>query len=292
METPNNLPESADAVQAELKPSFLGEALTLYVTEKKNAKVTKSTKNPMEGHQEIIRFVDWYGRDRKISALSPSQIEDYAKEFSQRGAEAQKKLAPVKDFLAFLNKKSWTEVSLATHLRVSRSRRTTSRLSNAALNAPTGPTLSKEGYDRLVSELDNFKEERIRVVEDIKRAMADKDFRENAPLDAAKERQGFVEAKIRELESALTGAQILSSDALANPGRRASVGSNITIKDTDSGKKINYTLVDKREADVSLGKISTVSPVGQALLDRTVGEEIEITVPKGTLRYLIEKVGR
>ena len=69
------------------------------------------------------------------------------------------------------------------------------------------------------------------------------------------------------------------------------VGSNITIKDVGSGKIINYTLVDKREADVKSGKISTVSPVGQALLDKTVGDTVEITVPKGTVSFLIEKIG-
>ena len=58
----------------------------------------------------------------------------------------------------------------------------------------------------------------------------------------------------------------------------------------DSGKTVAYTLVDVREADVSEGKISTVSPVGQALLDRMVGEEVTINVPKGTLRYLVQRI--
>ena len=121
--------------------------------------------------------------------------------------------------------------------------------------------------------------------------MAGKDFRENAPLDAAKERQGFVAAKIRELESEVSNAQILSGEAQANAGKRVVVGSNITIKDVSSGKRITYILVDKREADVASGKISTVSPVGQALLDRSVGDTVDITVPKGTLSYTIEKIG-
>ena len=287
MTTPNNpLSETTAAPDAGI-PDHLTDALSQFVLEKKNSKGAK--KSSMDGHQEIIRFIEWYGRDRKISDLAPSLVEDYAKEFAQRGADAPKKLLPLKEFLAFMHKRQWTAQNLATHLRAIRSRRAAgSRQSGAALNAANGPRLSEEGYNRLVSELEGFREERVRVVEDIKRAMADKDFRENAPLDAAKERQGFVEAKIRELESELTNAQILSGE-ISNI--RSVVGSSITIKDVASGKRINYILVDKREADVASGKISTVSPVGQALLDRVVGEHVEITVPKGTMRYLVEKIG-
>ena len=287
MTTPNNPSSETTAAPDAGIPEHLTAALSQFVLEKKNSKGAK--KSSMDGHQEIIRFIEWYGRDRKISDLAPSLVEDYAKEFAQRGADAQKKLLPLKEFLAFMHKRQWTAQNLATHLRAIRSRRAAgSRQSGAALNAANGPRLSEEGYNRLVSELEGFREERVRVVEDIKRAMADKDFRENAPLDAAKERQGFVEAKIRELESELTNAQILSGE-ISNI--RSVVGSSITIKDVASGKRINYILVDKREADVASGKISTVSPVGQALLDRVVGEHVEITVPKGTMRYLVEKIG-
>lgn len=289
MTTPKDpSPETAAVPEAGI-PDNLTDALSQFVLEKKNS---RSAKVSMDGHQEIIRFIEWYGRDRKMGDLAPSLVEDYAKEFAQRGADAQKKLLPLKAFLLFMHKREWTELNLSTHLRAIRSRKTAgSRQAGGALNAANGPRLSEEGYNRLVAELEGFREERVRVVEDIKRAMADKDYRENAPLDAAKERQGFVEAKIRELESELTNAQILSGEAGENGGMRAVVGSSITIKDIASGKRINYILVDKREADIAAGKISTVSPVGQALLDRAVGEQVEITVPKGTMRYLVEKIG-
>ena len=289
MTTPKDpSPETAAVPEAGI-PDNLTDALSQFVLEKKNS---RSAKVSMDGHQEIIRFIEWYGRDRKMGDLAPSLVEDYAKEFAQRGADAQKKLLPLKAFLLFMHKREWTELNLSTHLRAIRSRKMAgSRQAGGTLNAANGPRLSEEGYNRLVAELEGFREERVRVVEDIKRAMADKDYRENAPLDAAKERQGFVEAKIRELESELTNAQILSGEAGENGGMRAVVGSSITIKDIASGKRINYILVDKREADIAAGKISTVSPVGQALLDRAVGEQVEITVPKGTMRYLVEKIG-
>ncbi len=292
MVTPNNIAAESVATPADTlekaAPSNLHEALGLFVADKKSG---KNAKKPMDGHQEIIRFIDWYGRDRKVNDLSPSLVEGYAREFSLRGAEAQKRLTPVKEFLVFLRKMEWIEINLAVHLRASRARRTLSGRQTAAANGRSGPRLSEEGYNRLIAELDKYKVEKVKADSEVKEAMAGKDFRENAPLDAAKERQGFVAAKIRELETEVASAQILSGEAQANAGKRVVVGSSITIKDVSSGKRINYTLVDKREADASSGKISTVSPVGQALLDRTVGDTVNITVPKGALSYLIEKIG-
>jgi transcription elongation factor GreA len=152
--------------------------------------------------------------------------------------------------------------------------------------------MSQEGFQRLSVQLDGLKEERVSVVEDIKRAMADKDFRENAPLDAAKEQQGIVESRIRELEAGLAAAQILTNEPGERVRQKAKVGCTVSLKDSASGVRLVYTLVDAREADVASGKISTVSPVGLALLERAVGDEVTINVPRGTLRYTIQKIER
>ena len=198
-------------------------------------------------------------------------------------------MSPVKVFLAYWKDQGWISNGLASHLRVPRTRRTASTgTTRTTIRGNTGGShLSQEGYDRLITQLDDLKDQRALVLEDIKRAMADKDFRENAPLDAAKDQQGIVELRIRELEASINNAQILPEGATSKVAR-SSVGAKMTLKDTNSGKTIAYTLVDVREANVSEGKISTVSPVGQALLDRMVGEEVTINVPKGTLRYLVQ----
>lgn len=262
------------------------EALSQYVAEKKNGK--KNT----TGHEEIGRFIAWIGRERTISGLTPSEVADYAQYVGLGGPEAGVRLGPVKEFLAFLKTQGWIETSLATHLRIPRTRKTTTGNNKGTLQAtPSESTqLSQEGYDRLLSQLDALKIDRVTVVEDIKVAMEDKDFRENSPLDAAKERQGLIESKIRELEEALSRVEIITQKGRRAQQAKVSVGCKVTLKDSNSGKKILYTLVDVREANVTLGKISTASPVGQALLDRRVGEEVSIHVPKGTLKYQIEKI--
>lgn len=262
------------------------EALQQFVVHRKNAK------RATEGHQEINRFILWIGRDRKLDELSPSEVSDYAQHISLGGPESAQRIGPVKTFLSFLKDQGLIETGLAAHLRVPRTRRTAARKAgegSADLSARKR-YVSQDGYDKMLSEREDLKREQVSVVEEIRIAMADKDFRENAPLDAAKEKQGIIEARLRELNVSISESHILSD----NPDQqhyRVTVGNNVTLKDMNSGKKVLYTLVDMREADVAAGKISTASPVGQALMDRAVGEEVSINVPRGTLRYLIEKVG-
>jgi len=264
----------------------ISEALTRFVAAKKSAKTAQ------QSHQELGRFVAWVGRERKVSELSPIEVAEYAQQIGLGGSESVHRLSPVKVFLAYWKDQGWIVNGLASHLRVPRTRRTTAAKTSSRTNgrtAVTGSQLSQEGYDRLVTQLDDLKDQRALVLEDIKRAMADKDFRENAPLDAAKDQQGIVELRIRELEASINNAQILPEGASSKVAR-SSVGAKVTLKDTNSGKTLAYTLVDVREADVTQGKISTTSPVGQALLDRMVGEEVTINVPKGTLRYLVQRI--
>lgn len=263
------------------QPSF-AEALSQFVAVKKNGK------KGMEGHQEIGRFIAWFGRERRVNELTPAQVAEYAQHMGLGGSDSTQKLSPVKGFLGFLKDEGWVETGLAAHLRVPRSRRTTS--GNASASAAAATQLSKEGFERLQEQVKSLKGERVNVLEDIKRAMADKDFRENAPLDAAKERQAIIEGRIRELEASLASAEILSMKPRKNQ-MKVAMGTKVTLKDLGSGRKILYTLVDMREADVGSGKISTQSPVGQALLERSVGEEVVVTVPKGTVRYKVEKIG-
>ena len=260
----------------------LSEALTSFVSTKKGrAKVA-------EGHQELSRFVAWCGRERQVGDLSPSEVADYAQYMGQRGTESIQKLSPVKAFLGYLKDEGWVQTGLASHLRVPRTRRAGTRRNSRSV-ASEGTQLSQEGYDRLVDQLEGLKGERVAVIEDIRTAMADKDFRENAPLEAAKEHQGIIEARIRELEASLANTQILGPDSKI-VRQRTALGTSVTLKDVSSGKELVYKLVDVREADAGSGKISTQSPVGQALLDRAVGDKVTVNVPRGTVQYVVQKI--
>ena len=265
----------------------ISEALTQFVAAKKSAKSVQ------QGHQELGRFVAWCGRERRVAELSPSEVADYAQKIGLGGADSAQRLQPVKAFLTYWKDQGWIQNGLATHLRVPRTRRNTLAKSSSrdgqSYRSVNSSQLSQEGYDRLVTQLEDLKGERVGVVEEIKLAMADKDFRENAPLDAAKDHQGIIESRIRVLETSIANAQI-RSDTGSAAVTRSTVGAPVTLKDVGSGRVVSYTLVDIREADAATGKISTQSPVGHALLDRTVGEEVTINVPRGTLQYLVQKI--
>ncbi len=255
----------------------------------------KTKKDAREGSQELRKFLRWSG-DREVGRFTPHDMEQYAKEVGQSGADtAQQRLQPVKAFVEYWKTQGWTDKKLATHLRPPRSKaRGTSRASarpTAPRPADDEPTyLSQDGFDRIVQQLEELKGDRVTVTQEIRRAMADKDFRENAPLDAAKERQGRIETQIRQLESTIANAQILASTANGVEITRSAVGTRITVKDKDSGDVLDYTLVDAREADAGQRRISIQSPVGQALLDLALGDEVAVPTPKGTLTYVVENL--
>ena len=180
-------------------------------------------------HQETLAVTGGFGKDRDINEILPSEIANYAQHIGRTATDPAKRLSTVKLFLTYLKKQELIEGSLATHLRIPRTRASASK--RAAAAQEEGTVLSQEGFDMLTSELDALKNERVSVVEDIKRAMEDGDFRENSPLDAAKERQGFVESKIKELESSLRGATIMSASKGSSKDRRVSIGSKVTVRD-------------------------------------------------------------
>ncbi len=259
----------------------LGEAFNRYNATRKEGVL-------QEGQQDLIRFVQWCGRERAVHEITPTEIAAYSEWSGAGGADSQKRLDQVRDFLAYLKKQGWANTNLATHLRVTKAKRASKQISSGRL--PKRSRLSQEGYDLLQTRLEMLRNESTAVVEDIRRARADKDFRENAPLDAAKERQGFIEASIRDLEAVLSRA-VVAEGAMAQSGDYfIAVGHQVTLREVEGNRQVVYTLVDSREADPASGKISSDSPVGRALLDKAKGEEVQISVPKGTLRYIIEQV--
>ena len=108
-------------------------------------------------------------------------------------------------------------------------------------------------------------------------------------MDAAREQQQLVERRIRQLENDLARVEIV--DAANADTEKVSIGSRVTLHDMDTQQQRAFTLVDVREADVSAGKISTVSPIGQALMGRSVGEELTVSTPRGAVQYRIEGIG-
>ncbi len=148
--------------------------------------------------------------------------------------------------------------------------------------------ISVEGYKRLEKELDALKKERPAVIQAIKEAREEGDLRENAGYDAARERQGMLEARIRYIESRLGTARVIDLATLDSD--KAIFGSTVEIEDTNTGETKTYTLLGPDESDPSKGSISILSPVGQALLGKEEGDEVVVDAPRGKIHYEIVSI--
>jgi transcription elongation factor GreA len=149
--------------------------------------------------------------------------------------------------------------------------------------------MTKEGYEKLKAELDHIvKVERAKNIKDIEEARAHGDLSENAEYHAAKERQGHLDAKKRELEHKLANAQIIDVSKLSN--EKVVFGATVTLADTDSGDIKKYMLVGQEEADLKKGKISVQSPVGKALIGHKVGDVVTIKTPAKTVEYEVQEI--
>jgi transcription elongation factor GreA len=149
--------------------------------------------------------------------------------------------------------------------------------------------MTKEGYEKLKKELEHLmKVERPKNIKDIEEARGHGDLSENAEYHAAKERQGHIDAKKRELEHKLASAQIIDVSRLSN--EKVVFGTTVTLADTDSGDVRTYTLVGQDEADIKKGKISVQSPVGKALIGHKVGDVVSIRTPTKVVEYEIQEI--
>ena len=236
--------------------------------------------------QSINHFARWFGKDRIICELMPPEVANYAERLSISDAEYTKKLDIVKIFLAYAKKEGLTKLNLSTHLK---SKKCKVKSSNGIKkDAPPKMVLTSEGYEKVKNELEELKKQRPQAIEEVSKAAADKDFRENAPLDAAKERLSHLEGKVIELQEILKNAEII--DGNTKNSNRADLGDCIFLMDLGNEEKLEYTLVSTREYDPAKGKISGSSPLGKAILGRRAGDNIEVIVPSGKLRYKIEKI--
>jgi transcription elongation factor GreA len=144
-----------------------------------------------------------------------------------------------------------------------------------------------EGYEKLQNDVRQLKLERPSIIDAIEEARAHGDLSENAEYHAAKERQGQVEAMIADIDDRLSRAMVIDPKTLS--GNKVIFGATVHLVD-ENDNKIKYQIVGETEADAKVGRISYASPLGRALIGRSVGEEIEFSAPSGDKYYEIRKI--
>lgn len=144
--------------------------------------------------------------------------------------------------------------------------------------------MTREGFQRLQEELKRLvRVDRPAVVQAIAEARGHGDLSENAEYEAAKDRQGFIEGRIKELNDKIARAQVIDPSDLDS--EKVVFGATVTLVDVDSGSEVTYQIVGEDEADIKAGKISVTSPVGKALIGHRLDDEIRIKVPSGIKVY-------
>ena len=245
---------------------------------------------PGEGEmsqQEVYKFVRWYGWERPLAGLTAPEVANYAERLSS-DTDYIKKLELIRAFLVYAKKEGWSKSNLAAHLKTRKGKTRLQPL--AKRGSPGAITLTQQGYAELEAELAALKDKRPQAIDEMRRAAADKDFRENAPLEAAREQRGQLEGRIRRLEKALKSASIIGEKQGVT--LKVSIGDSVILRDLAGGEELRYMIVNSTEVNPTKGKISNASPIGKAIIGRGQGEVVEVKAPVGKLRYQIKQIGR
>lgn len=150
--------------------------------------------------------------------------------------------------------------------------------------------ITLQGAEKLRAELKRLKtEDRPRVIQAIAEARAHGDLKENAEYHAAKEQQGFIEARIKDIEGKLSHAQVIDVTTLGEAGKVV-FGATVQLIDEASGDEITYRIVGEDEADIKTGLISVTSPIARALIGKDEGDQVTVAAPGGDKHYEILEV--
>ena len=231
---------------------------------------------------QIDAFIDAFGVERAIAELTTSDVSSYARRFADDNIEDVAQLEPLRAFLNYAARLAFTSENLVPALHLGTP---VERVYDDT--GGEGYQMTVEGLAALEAEVEQLKAQRPRIADELRTAMADKDFRENAPLDAARDAQAHLEARIRDIEARLRHAVII--DRSQKHGR-ANVGSTIKLLNVSSAKEQVFHLVSPNEVDPAKGKISVESPVGHAVMNRGAGEEVFVNAPSGRLHFKLLEV--
>ncbi|MCL4533864.1 MAG: transcription elongation factor GreA [Bacteroidetes bacterium] len=245
----------------------------------------------------LNNYARWFSVQRQLRSITPPELERYQEQLAAEArTDLSERLEALKAFLLEAKRQKWTDTNLAVEIKIKKS-----KASSKTAKAPRAPRrvvnldtsngdairMTREGRDKLAEELEHLETAvRSEIAHDLKTAAADKDFRENAPYDVAKQHQGEVEARIRELKRILETGEVV--DVVHS--HIIDLGSKVTLLDLIEKESIIYTLVGPGEIDPRNGRISIQSPVGRALSGKMVGDEVDIEVPAGVLRLRVERV--
>jgi len=265
-------------VSVEASPP-LGRAITNYI-----ASVPLSEREATA--RELNRFGRWLGSETPLAQISPADVARYQEQFPESSVDINRRLEPVKLFLTSLKSQKLTSVNLGAQIRLRRASTTRRSVENGRPE-PEVVRVTEEGHARLTAELQHLEGViRPQVTDDLRRAAADKDFRENAPYDAAKQKLSEVQSRINEIRRTLGAASIYTTSSIET----VDLGMIVTLHSIEDDEEVVFTIVGPGEVSARDGKISLQSPIGKALADRRTEEIVAVQTPAGEHTYRIVRI--
>lgn len=260
----------------------LGEAVAKYLA---SAKKTDETQR-----QELNNFIRWFGTGKVVTPgnFRENDVADYSENLAPTDTDYRERVEVVKGFLSYARKEGWLSENLAARVKIKKTRNVQGKTRQ---REEKKIPMTREGFEGMQKELEELKAKRLKVIDDIRKAAADKDLKENAPYHAARDQKSHLDGRIMEIEETLKVADII--DEKKSDGLKVNIGNTVKLKDTESGEEVKYALVSPREVDPFDCKISGSSPVGKAAMGRCEGETIEVIVPSGRkFHYVIVQISR
>ena len=239
----------------------------------------------------VTRFVSHFTPHLPIGELKPYGMAVFQETVGTNATNIEGRLQPVKEFLRYCWKeRRYTDENLGNHLRIKRSGgvKDDSQLRHEEAERFE---MTEDGLEQLKTELARHLEEMPLAVQAVAAAREDKDIRENAPLEAAREYQERLRSRIAELEYQIAHADVKREDETGY----AHLGSTVRVEQVDAegrgnGRMAEYTLVGPTEVDPAARRISVESPMGRGLVNKPVGDLVEFEAPRGTMRFRVVEV--
>lgn len=239
----------------------------------------------------VRKYVEYAGGDFEVALLTGARVELYAEaQIKASDPRAVDRVAALKAWFVYLKKKGYTEKNLGVHIRVRKSAARGAKRAPAVEHEEAPIEMTADGLESLKHELEELTGHVQGLVQAVALAREDKDFRENAPLDAAREAMAFNQQRRREVEETLKRAIVVDTSKTATGA--SSVGSIVEVRRIDNDFEVSYQLVSAHEANAAEKKISVESPVGKQLLGRQAGEQVSVNAPSGVIEFEIKSVSR
>ena len=239
-----------------------------------------------EDGARLRRFVVWGGMGTTVATVRPYRIEEFLQQQNSSTTSARDFLPSLKALFAYAQARGAIRVDPMKQVRSPRESNR-SRAAERPVQTPQKVLLTAGRLAEVEAELGQLvNEERPRVLRNLDAARSDGDLRENSAYDDAKNEQGMIEARVRELERVVQAAETIE-EGTHSDGAGIVIGSRVELESLGTGRRLRFLVVSPEETDPRNGKLSHLSPVGKSVMGRKAGETVEVATPRGTTQYQI-----